>query len=122
MAHTDVSASRSNAATSSKGSRSDARRHEPIEAPRGQRSWRDEIVDRPGSFLPNYDPDDEERLGGRAYGYGAGGRGTETFGMAMTEALARGIPVVVRNTFRPDAPGVHSRPSRETIALLPPCE
>lgn len=64
---------------------SEARRHEPIDAPRGQRSWRDEIVDRPGSFLPNYDPDDEERLGGRAYGYGAGGRGTETFGMDERE-------------------------------------
>lgn len=57
------------------------RRSGDIDESRGQSTWREEIVERPGSFLPNYDPDYEERFGGRAYGYGAGGRGTEDFGM-----------------------------------------
>ena len=60
--------------------RSAGRREDDIDNPRGQRSWREEVVERPGSFMPNYDPDYEERFGGRAYGYGAGGRGTESFG------------------------------------------
>lgn len=69
--------------------RSAGRHHDHIEDPRGQRSWRQEMVDRPGSFLPNYDTDgdDDERAAGRADVHGAGWRGADAFDSTRRDRL-----------------------------------